>query len=219
MTQRSYTKRRASRLVHAVDVHWRLANPQAFAAVLEHDELLRDAVSIHALGPAARGPSLLHALVIACVHRVAHHADADCLIWLYDIDQVARRLTRAEWREFDRLIVERGIATVCRASLRRTADTFCTPIPPVLFYPSPASETDERTARFLDGPRGSAEAAVEDFRAMDSWSGRMRLAREHLLPPAAYMREVYAPASRAPLAWLYARRVLTGAGRWLISRR
>jgi len=43
----------------------------------------------------------------------------------------------------------------------------------------------------------------------------VRLATQHVLPPAAYMREIYAPSSTAPLPWLYARRAWGGARRWL----
>jgi hypothetical protein len=52
-------------------------------------------------------------------------------------------------------------------------------------------------------------------RAMRSIGQALKLARQHVLPPADYMREVYAPASSAPLPWLYARRVWRGARRWL----
>ena len=210
MTQRSYVKRRDGRLIHAVDVHWRLSNPLAFASVLAHDELLRDARPIRALGPAARGPSLMHALVIACVHRVAHHAGADCLIWLCDIDGISRQLGTAEWRAFEGLIAARGIDAVCRASLRRTVEAFDTPVPTALLDERPASASVELTAEFLvpQRGRGSAASALKDWRAVPSWRGRVQLAREHLLPSAAYMRDVYAPASRAPLAWLYTRRAL-----------
>lgn len=217
MTQRSYVKRRQDRVVHAVDVHWRLANPQVFAEVLTHEELLRDSVSIPALGPAARGPSGFHALVIACVHRVAHHADGDSLIWLYDIDRLWRKVREVEGRApsaVEGFITERGISQVCRASLRRTVTAFGTPVPTGFLADRPGGSR-EATARFLDGPRGSAESALDDLRATRSWRARIRLTREHLFPPADYMRQVYAPASRMPLVFLYLRRTIGGLTRSL----
>ena len=42
-----------------------------------------------------------------------------------------------------------------------------------------------------------------------------RLMAQHMFPSADNMRTVYAPASGAPLTWLYARRVVRGALKWL----
>jgi len=64
-----------------------------------------------------------------------------------------------------------------------------------------------------------SHAALADVRALGSAKDRARLIREHLLPPAGYMREVYARGSRAPLPWLYARRLAFGARAWWRSRR
>ena len=72
-------------LVHALDVHWRVSNVRAFAGVLSYEELARDAVAVQALGSHAFGASAVHALLVACIHRVAHHGDAPNLLWLYDV--------------------------------------------------------------------------------------------------------------------------------------
>lgn len=243
MTQRLYALRRDGRVVHAVDVHWRIANPQVFAQVLLHDEIARESVTVPRIGPAARAPSGPHALLIACVHRVAHHADSDHLIWLVDIDRLARRLTPGESARFRELCIERKVASVCGRSLKRAARLLGTPGPELVFGGSeaalavpavPAVSAVERSAversaverggvepsaSFLEMPRDSAHAALADFRALGSAKDRVRFAREHLLPPAGYMREVYARGSRAPLPWLYARRLVLGARAWWRGRR
>ena len=109
-------------------------------------------------------------------------------------------------------IAARGIDDVCRASLRRTAEAFDTPIAAdLLAGRTPSSR--EATARFLDGRRGSAASALDDLRAARSWRVKLRLAREHLFPPADYMQKVYAPNSSSPLPWLYLRRALRGLSR------
>ena len=86
-------------VVHGVraefDVHWRIADPQVFTDVLSYEELARDAVPVPQLGSAARSVSDVHALIIACTHRVAHHYDSDLLLFLYDIDLLGRRLDEA----------------------------------------------------------------------------------------------------------------------------
>lgn len=220
MTQRMYAKRQEGRLLHAIDVHWRIANPQSFSRALLHEELVRHAERLPQLGPAARGPSGPHALLIACIHRVAHHAGSDCLIWLYDIDRIARRLTPADWAVFLSLATERRVLAVCDASLGHATERFETPVRGDVRQAAQLQRgAHEQSARYLTPPGDSVAAALSDLRALSSWGDRARLAREHLLPPAAYMREVYAPGSHAPLPWLYVRRVLVGARRWMRRRK
>ena len=92
-TQKLYVKTENAADVHIVDLHWRLTSPQAFAHVLSFEELYASSVAVPALGRWARGPSNVHALVIACMHRVAHHHDeADQFKWLYDIHLLASGL-------------------------------------------------------------------------------------------------------------------------------
>ena len=211
MTQRTYVKRRGTLVVHAIDLHWRLANPQPFARVLTYDELAGESVTLPALCAVARAPGAAHALLIACIHRVAHHADADSLIWLYDIDRIARRMSAREWDSFAALAIEREVAQVSGVSLDRACMRFQSPVPAAVRAAfAGKGKGGELSSEYLT-PRVGVGAAIRDWRAMGSWRARLRLAGEHLLPPAAYMREVYAPESRAPLAWLYVRRAVTGA--------
>ncbi|MCA1651536.1 MAG: nucleotidyltransferase family protein, partial [Acidobacteria bacterium] len=90
-----YTWSRLDRhgMTHAIDLHWRVSNNQMFAEALSYDELARGSVAVPQLGGRALGP--VHALLLACMHRVVHitapyFADdsihyGDRLIWLYDI--------------------------------------------------------------------------------------------------------------------------------------
>src|SRR5581483_5776155 len=89
---------------HALDVHWRVSNVRAFADVLSYDEMARDAVPLASLGDRAWGPCPVHALLLASVHRVAHHADTDHLLWLFDAWLVAREFTARERKAFDALV-------------------------------------------------------------------------------------------------------------------
>jgi hypothetical protein len=197
----------------AVDVHWKISNQQVFAGVVGYDELARDAVALPRLHPAARGLSGVHALLLACVHRVAHHDDSDHLIWLYDISVIARTLGPAEWHSFVDLAVDRNVAAVCRRSLDRAALRFG-------WLPAAAADgmwplsADEFTARYLVSRR-HVYKIVDDVRALSRWSDRWQLVREHLFPPADYMRRVYAPASASPLPVLYLARLFRGGRKWL----
>jgi hypothetical protein len=216
--QAFYVRRVGGVPTDAVDVHWKIASPIVFANILSYDELAADAVPIPALGPGARGLGEVHALLVACVHRVAHHLDAVRLKWLYDIDLVARRMDAAGWQRFAAAAEAKRVAAVCRRSLERAAQLFGTPVPAHLWAALQHAEgaTREVTAEYLT-PRPQAEALADDLKMLGSWRERLRLVREHVVPPAAYMRQVYAPASKMPLPVLYAWRVVRGAKKWLFG--
>jgi hypothetical protein len=193
-----------------------VANPQLFADVLSFDQLAATAQPIQALGPAALGPSNVHALFIACVHRVAHHRDEKLLIWIYDIHVVASRLSPQEWDDFLRLAAAARVLGICRRGLELAVGEFRTPVPTRIWqdarWTPPAAEPSEA---FLSRNRAQLATFVSDIRALPSWRARLRLVKEHLCPSPRYMRDVYAPASRAPLPMLYVHRAVRGAWRWL----
>jgi hypothetical protein len=216
MYQALYVKHRAGTAVHAVDLHWRLANPQRFGGVLTHAELAADAVPIAGLGEQARGLSNPHALLVACVHPIAHHPHAQRLIWHYDIHLIASRLTADEWESFTSLAIDRRVNTVCRRSLELASHYFGTAVPSRTGTRlNRTASVDAETAAYLSPGRRQIHDAMWDFRALPSWADRCRLVCQHLFPSAHYMRDVYAPSSGAPLPVLYARRALRGARRWL----
>jgi hypothetical protein len=216
-TQALYTRTTAEGLALMIDVHWRLASPQVFAHVLSFDELDAASRPITALSLAARVPGDVHALVIACMHQVAHHRDeAEQFKWLYDIHLLASRFTPADWDAFGAVISERQVTTVCLHGLERSQFWFRTSLPARHYnaWRTSAATTRERTASYLDAP-SQAAAVLDDLRALPAWRDRLRLMREHLFPSADYMRRVYAPASAFPLYVLYAVRAARGARRWL----
>lgn len=218
--QAAYLKRREGLRLHVFDVHWRVANPQVFAGLLAYDELVRDAVPVPELGPAVQGLSPADALLLACVHRVAHHFDSNRLIWLYDIHLIASQLSALEWEQFLLLVERRKVAAVCRRGLDLASHYFRTSIPPSVTPDtrlcSPAAP--EASAAYMKPRRRQVDHVADDLLALRTWRDRMQLVREHLFPPRQYMREVYALSSRAPLPLLYATRVVRGAWRWLERR-
>jgi hypothetical protein len=50
---------------------------------------------------------------------------------------------------------------------------------------------------------------------LSRWRDRARLLREHLLPPASFMRAKYGAAPAVALPALYAHRVVAGGVAWL----
>ena len=205
-------------VVHTIDLHWRVANPQLFAEVLSFDEIDAEAQPIAALGPHGRGPASAHALFLACVHRVAHHRDEKLLMWIFDIHLIASRMAAGEWTTFVNLAARRRMIAICRQGVTLAAQHFGTVVP-VHVSDDPrwsnADDLREPSAVFLRRDRAQLSTFVSDVRALPSWSDRARLVKEHLCPPATYMRDVYAPSSRAPLPALYVWRAVRGAWRWL----
>ena len=74
-------------------------NPQILADSLPFDALWRDAVPVVRLGPGARMPSLVGSIVLASIHRLAHHQQQERLIWLYDVRLLATLLNDADWQK------------------------------------------------------------------------------------------------------------------------
>lgn len=216
--QRPYLTRLHGTVDHVIDVHWRLANPALFGHVLAFDELSAASVAVPSLGGSARGLSPVHSLLVACVHRVAHHLDDERLIWVYDIHLIAGRLSTGEWDEFAKIATERRVAAICHAGLRRSMTRFGTAVPEHVLEAT-ASAAAETTAAYMSRRHTRAGALVYDLRTLESWSDRWRLMRDYAFPPIEYMRQVYSPSSAAPLPWLYARRVLAGVRKWLAPPR
>ncbi|HUK33452.1 MAG TPA: nucleotidyltransferase family protein [Vicinamibacterales bacterium] len=201
-------------LVHALDVHWSISNVRAFGAVLSYDELARDSVDVPALGPHARAASPVHALLIACVHRVAHHGDTAQLLWLFDIHLLARGLTPVERESFAALVTSRRMRSVCVRSLTLAQEAFGGVDEQWIASLCSPEAADEPTAAFVGGGLRQADILKSDL-AATAWTSKISLLKEHLFPPASYMRQRYPrwPALLLPLA--YARRIVSGAPRWL----
>jgi hypothetical protein len=201
----------ASGVDHAVDLHWRLAAPLVFREVLPADALIAEAVPIAALGPAAFGPSLAHALAVACVHLIGHHRDAPSLLWLYEIAALARALDERQSAPFLETAASAGIRSVCRSALGAAREHFDDARLEALIGALPIDDR-EPSARLIDAASTMDELRL-DLRVARGWGERITLLREHLWPDAEYMR-----AREGTQGWLplrYARRAVTGASRWM----
>ena len=68
---------------------------------------------------------------------------------------------------------------------------------------------------FLQGTPSKIQVAASDWRRIAGASARLQFLREHVFPPASYMRHRYNLSSRALLPFFYAHRAVTGAMKWL----
>jgi hypothetical protein len=209
-----FVKTDAHGLEHALDVHWRVSNVRAFAEVLTYSELLVAAVRVPGLGANAFVPTPVHGLLVASIHRVAHHADTTHLLWLFDVHLLARSLTEADRHAFVALASAKNVRAVCTRTLMLAQDAFGGLDDTWIDSLTAPGASQEPTAAFVGGGLRQVDILRSDLGAT-AWGSKAQLLREHLFPPASYMRKRYPawPSLLLPLA--YARRIVAGAPRWL----
>ncbi len=215
--QFEYERRSPLGTPELVDLHWKIANPHAFADLFTARELLHDAIPITPLGAGAWGPSDVHMFLIACLHRVAHHDNSDRLIWLYDLHLLATAMSPAERDAAEVLAGAKGLRAVCARGLERARGLFGTAVPPEWLAARPGDRHREPTAAFLESGRTKVDVLVSDLHALPGWRTKLQLIREHLFPPAAYVRQSYGVSTSALLPLVYAHRILRGVRRWVRS--
>ena len=207
-------------LVHAVDVHWRVFNPHLFAGVLPTASLLARAVPVPALGSHALSPCASDALLLACVHRVAHHAGEADALWDFDIHLVAASLGVDEASTFVTAVASSGVRAVAASTIAGAQARFGTRLPPPMVpLLEFAADRREPTSMFLEPGRRQVDVLSSDLAALHGWRARARLLLQHLFPSPAYMRAKYGLRSQALLPLAYARRIVAGVPRWLRSQR
>lgn len=201
-------------LFHALDIHWRVSNVRAFADVLTYEELAHDAVVVSALGAHAWSPSPIHALLVACVHRVAHHGDTNDLLWLFDVHLLARAFSPHERDSFTRLASARRVRAVCGKTLRLAQAAFGRLDVEWIASLSDAGGAIEPSAAFLGGRLRQVDILRADLVATPRWQARLQLLREHLFPSATFMYERYGTGLRLALPFLYLHRIIRGLPKW-----
>jgi hypothetical protein len=216
-SERGFTKALAGDVVSRIDLHWRLNNSPVFwHRDLEYACVSRDAQPLPSLHAHARAPRVPMLLLHACLHRASHmraplrvHGVAyrvvNRLIWLYDIHVLAAGLSRDEWPRVLHAADVLGIRQVCWAALHASMTRLKTPIPADVLAAF-REAGGEPASRHLDGSAWALK--LSEFRAVPA-PARWPWLREHLFPSAAYMRARFPDRPRAPLALLYARRLLS----------
>lgn len=204
LRQTLFTRSGPGGVVHSYDVHWAVTNTPVFSGVLEHDEIRRRAVPLPRLGTEARGLSDVDALLLACVHRVAHHHDSDRLIWLVDIALLRERMTREQHAEFWMRAAERGVVTVCSRSIELADELYARAAAHRAeeWLPPGRLLQDERTAAFLDREITHGRVLLANLEALP-WHQRFRRLMQLVFPPAAFIRSRFGVRSRVLLPLFY----------------
>jgi hypothetical protein len=193
------------------DFHWSVTNAELFARGFDFDALSRRSVPIRALSPHARGLGRSDALLLASIHRVAHHHGSDRLIWLYDIRLLREAMPDEELRDFWTAAAEQEVVTVCIDSLELARDWFGGAESGATMFLTPERiARREPSAEYLRQGRRRGHQEWSDLAALPGWPTRLRRLRQLAFPPREYMRRRY---GNHPLALLYAYRGVVGIAR------
>jgi hypothetical protein len=212
VSQASFTRTDAFGLTHALDLHWKIANWHVIACASSHAELASRSLPLAQLGPSARAVSDADALLLACLHRAAHHRDSEELLWLYDIHLVAERLEERDWTVVIRASERGAVKAICARGLALVRDYFGSPIP-ARVMDAMADAHGERSSIYLSKKVRLVDGLVADLRMLPL-RDCIRLLAEHACPPARYISQKYGLTSRGALLLFYARRLVTGVPRW-----
>jgi hypothetical protein len=212
-------KRKEGPLVHVIDLHWAISNPQLFRGMLSFDELFAEATPVAPLGPCARGPATVHALLLACIHRVAHHDDSPNPLWLYDIKLLAEGLSPSEWDRFWELAARKQIGRLCADGLAQAARHVGCSVPrAALELPQTVATCEaEASAAYLGGVGTGLRGLLLDLKNAVDMEAKFRLLAGHAFPAPNYMRRVYGTTGRISLAAAYVRRATRGIVRLIVS--
>jgi hypothetical protein len=201
---------------HDYDLHWDVANTPLFASALTFETI--DTIPLPRLGPHARGLAHADALLLACIHRIAHHHDNERLIWLVDIGLLRERMTEDEHRRFWRRAADARVVGACRRSIELAGEWLS--LPPHDRAEDHLSQDeltrDEPSRVFLDRELTYGGEMLANFRALP-WRARAQRLWQLAFPPAEFVRHSFGPGfgahSRLLLPWLYLRRGVRGVAK------
>ncbi len=197
---------------YAYDFHWMISNPALFSSMLSFDEAYENAIHVPELGKHARTLNLAHALLLACVHRVAHHHNDEYLIWLYDIHLLVEKMKAEEVKAFILLAKNKRVASICSEGIRLAQERFNTMLANNILRELAIKDgLPEPSAAYLGSIRQQPiDYFVLNWKALPNLTSKLKLLREYLFPDANYMFKKYSPSSYLLLPVFYAYRAFSG---------
>ncbi len=200
-----------------VELHRRPFATPPFDRSLAAEGLFDRAESAHIGGCEVRVPFGPDMLLHLAGHLVLQHAREERLIWVADIDRVARQLDDEAWRQALSLAAGVGLARAVMDALTASRIWFGTPVPPwVLAALSEMAESDPSAATAHSRVRARAPIGQEgarrltDLRGAKGLRAKLRYALAFAFPPTSFMREHHGVDHVSALPIYYARRVARG---------
>ena len=163
-----------------------------------------------ALSETAYGLGNVHALLVACMHRLAHASDGSSgkLIWLYDIKLLAGIFSELEWRGLIDLAQQRQQATAVLDGLALSREYLDAVFPE--WVETALVQAAEQESFQVKDAGNKLKVEWFNFKSLPSWKQRVAFLRQHLFPPAAYMRGKYSEQRAWMLPLLYLKRLFGG---------
>ncbi len=194
------------KVIHVVDIHWQISNVHIFAELFTFDELVKNSKFVPLLGTHARGLKYEYALLLACVHRIAHHPNEIRLIWLYDIHLLVGILDTQGFASFLQLAVDRKVAEICHHEINLAQQHFGTEISETMLARLGAV-SNEDSARYLSETRGKLKDFSTELGSIHGWKMKLQFIIENAFPSSTYMKKQYQTNNSTILPWLYIRRI------------
>ena len=216
LSQQQSFVRRWRNMPCLIDLHWKVSPRPVFRNCLSFDELWEGSRPVAALGPHARTLKPVHALLLACMHRVAHGSER--LIWLYDLHLLLEGLSQRETSEFAEAAKEKRVWTLCARSIALTRSRFRTRVQPVLRHEleeATSCQGVELSAYYVGTPQWRLQFI--DFSALSSWRERLQRATDMAFPTRKFMAKHYPNCGGIPLPVLYCWRLGKGLTKALFS--
>ena len=214
--QEQWQRQLTPHVSHAIDLHVEVSNRAFFASRLRAHDLLERAVVAPFAGPSGWQLDAIDALMLSCVHRVAHHSGESRLIWSADVSRQSAALAEAQIVTLIARATTAGVAAICANEIDAARQVWggqCgASVDAVVMRLRDLGRT-ERSRAFLREGRGRLGDLWLDLWGLTHWTDRVRLLLEHVAPPAAYIRG-NSTVSPVMLPWLYVRRLVRGAVRW-----
>lgn len=199
---------------NTMDVHWALSSRPKYANLLRYQDMYGRGRPVPELGRNARAPCPVDSLLLACIHRVAGHADDARMLWLYDVHLLVGALTMAEVADFVDRALRENLGDIAFECLHSAQLLFTTELPENIDALSPGRQAEATLTRNVCLPDirpGGFGNLCEDFMALPGWGARTQWPRQHAFPHPAYMLAKYRVKSPAWLPALYLHRGVCGA--------
>lgn len=206
----------------SVDLHWRVSNRVWLTQVLPTTDVCRRAVPFPQAGEGAWRAADDDGLLMACLHPLAHHAKDPSLKWSLDVALLAPRFTADAASAFCARVTCAGASALVADALTRARELMsgnaagAPLLQPDLIMRLAADGAADPSRLWLDPQRDRLQDALDDLHALPTWRDRIRLVREHLLPPPAFVRARYGVRMNVLLPVVYGHRIVTGGARWIV---
>ena len=186
--QTTVAKKISAKFIHRIDIHWKINNRQILANCYSLDELLENNMSCTLLNQEMFIPSSIDSLILACIHRIGHHADKERLIWLYDIHLLAESLSHDQWAMLIAKARKKKVSQILFDGISTSNALLDTKIDKGIYQSLKKSlQTEEISSTFLDRDLGEIQLFWKDLMFLPKWSQRLMLIKEHLIPDRKYL--------------------------------